>query len=215
MSEQRTRDRVAATGGARYTRPAARWCRRPVGRSLRPGADEIAALTTAPGVGLIVAASFVSVIDEAKRFRSAHEVEAYLGLVPREDSSGDKRRIGSITKQGNSYARAMLVQAAWTLMRSAEKDDPLRAWADAVATRRGKRIAVIAVARRLAGVLFAMWRDGSVYESALVGAASARGLRRNAQAETVRATAMQRAADKMKKRTAVRSRKERSLEASP
>src|SRR5262249_16210636 len=70
-------------------------------------------LQTAPGVAAIVAATFVSVIDDAGRFDRAHQVEAYLGLVPSEDSSGDRRRIGSITKHGNGYARAMLVQAAW------------------------------------------------------------------------------------------------------
>ena len=68
---------------------------------------------TAPGVGLIVAATFVSVIDEAHRFRNAHAVGAYLGLVPSENTTGGKRRLGAITKQGNSWARATLVQAAW------------------------------------------------------------------------------------------------------
>jgi len=70
-------------------------------------------LTTTPGVGPIVAASFVSVIDDANRFRRAHQVESYLGLVPSETSTGGKRRLGSISKQGNSYLRALLVQAAW------------------------------------------------------------------------------------------------------
>ena len=72
---------------------------------------------TVPGVGLIVAATFVSVIDDAKRFKNAHAVGAYLGLVPSESTTGgpDKRRLGSITKQGNRMARAMLIQAAWTI----------------------------------------------------------------------------------------------------
>jgi transposase len=65
-------------------------------------------LATAPGVGLIVAACFVSVIDEANRFDRAHQVQAYLGLVPSENTSV-KRKLGAITKQGNSYVRAMLV----------------------------------------------------------------------------------------------------------
>ncbi len=74
-------------------------------------------LATCPGVGPIVASSFISVIDEAGRFKKAHQVEAYIGLVPSEDTSG-KRRVGAITKQGNGYLRAMLVQAAWTVLRS-------------------------------------------------------------------------------------------------
>jgi transposase len=60
----------------------------------------IAFLMTAPGVGLMVAAMFVSVVDDAKRFTKAHHVESYLGLVPSEDSSGGRRRIGAISKQG-------------------------------------------------------------------------------------------------------------------
>jgi transposase len=86
----------------------------------------IALLATAPGVGLIVASTFVSVIDEARRFRNAQAVGAYLGLVPAESTTGgpDKRRLGSITKQGNTHARKMLVQAGWLILRSSDKDDP-------------------------------------------------------------------------------------------
>jgi hypothetical protein len=98
---------------------------------------------TAPGVGLIVAATFVSVIDEARRFKNAHSVGAYLGLVPSESTTGgpNKRRLGSITKQGNRMARVMLVQAAWTILRSRDRDDPLKRWAEHLANTRGKRIA--------------------------------------------------------------------------
>lgn len=151
-------------------------------------------LSTAPGVGSIVAASFVSVIDEAKRFRRAHQVESYLGLVPSESTSV-KRRLGAISKQGNSYVRAMLVQASWQILRL-RGDDPLKTWASAIAKRRGKRIAVVALARRLAGVLWAMWRDGTVYDPALVGRTSARGLTRQAQDITVVAAALKRATHK-------------------
>lgn len=86
----------------------------------------IAFLMTAPGVGLMVAAMFVSVVDDAKRFAKAHHVESYLGLVPSEDSSGGKRRIGAISKHGNSYLRALLVQAAWTILKGAPQGKPRR-----------------------------------------------------------------------------------------
>ena len=158
-------------------------------------------LTTTPGVGLIVSAAFVSVIDDAKRFQHAHQVESYLGLVPSEDTSGgrDKRRLGSITKHGNPYLRAMLIQAAWAIWRVRD-DDPLKRWGHAVAKRRGKRIAVVAMARRLAGVLWALWRDGTVYDAARVGQAIARGLNAQAQSIEVHAQAMKRAADKAHRR---------------
>jgi transposase len=137
----------------------------------------VAQLTSAPGVDLIVASVFVSVVDEAKRFPNAHKLESYLGLVPREDTTGgrDKQKLGSITKCGNPYARATLVQAAWCILRG-RGTDPLRAWTRSVERRRGKHIAVVALARRLAGVLWAMWRDGQPYDPSRLGTASARGL---------------------------------------
>jgi len=158
------------------------------------GEPVIEQLCTAPGVGPIVGATFVSVIDEAKRFRRAHQVESYLGLVPSENTSV-KRRLGAISKQGNSYARAMLVQASWQILRL-RGDDPLKTWATAIAKRRGRRVAVVALARRLTGVLWAMWRNGTVYDPARVGRTSARGLTRQAQDITVVAAALQRAAHK-------------------
>jgi transposase len=84
----------------------------------------IAQLTSTPSVGRIVAASFVSVIDDAHRFRNPHQVESYVGLVPSEDSSGGKRRIGAISKKGNSYPRALLVQSAWIILRAPNRVDP-------------------------------------------------------------------------------------------
>jgi transposase len=138
-------------------------------------------LTTVPGVGQIVAAAFVSVIDEASRFRNAHEVESYLGLVPSEDTSG-KRKLGAISKQGNSYVRALLVEAAWCIFRIRDDDDPLKRWAESVESRWGARAAVIAVARRLAGLLWAMWRDETEYNPNKLRAAAAAGLSSRARA---------------------------------
>lgn len=155
-------------------------------------------LMTAPGVGVIVAAAFVSVVDDAKRFRKAHQLESYLGLVPGEDSSGGKRRIGAITKQGNPYLRTLLVQAAWKILLMSDASDPLKAWGDALVARRGKRVAVVALARRLAGVLWAMWRDGTVYDAAVVGQASAEGTARKAQATQLVAAGIARATRKAK-----------------
>jgi len=123
-------------------------------------------LLTAPGVGPVTATAFVSTIDDIERFRSAHELEAYLGLVPSERSSGEKRQLGHITKAGNTRMRWLLVEAAWCILRSKKPETaPLRAWASAIAMRRGKRIAAVALARRLAGILFAMWRDGMAYDA--------------------------------------------------
>ena len=78
----------------------------------------VALLATAPSVGPLTASAVVSTIDDVTRFPSAHQFEAFLGLVPGEHSSGEKRRIGRITKAGNSRARYLLVEAGWRLLRS-------------------------------------------------------------------------------------------------
>jgi transposase len=155
---------------------------------------------TAPGVAVIVAATFVSVIDDAKRFRNAHAVSAYLGLVPGENTTGGRRRLGGITKHGNARARSMLVQSAWLILRTRPKDDALYRWASHIAETRGTKIAVVALARKLAGVLWAMWRDGTVYDAAFAAQTSSAGLRRQAQDAVLRADAMTRVAKKIHRR---------------
>jgi transposase len=98
-------------------------------------------------------------------------VRCYLGLVPREQSSGERQRRGKISKAGNKRARSLLVEAAWTIMRSKRTETGvLREWAAKVAARHGKRIAAVALARRLAGILYAMWRDETEYNPQILGA---------------------------------------------
>ncbi|MDP9000435.1 MAG: IS110 family transposase [Myxococcota bacterium] len=163
-------------------------------------ADSIIRLcATVPGVAVIVAATFVSVIDEAKRFRNAHAVSAYLGLVPGESTTGGKQRLGSITKRGNTHARAMLVQSAWLILRARDTGDPLRRWATDLAKTRGKKIAAVALARKLAGVLWAMWRDGTVYDPGFQARESTKGLHADAQSHELRAQAMALVAKKIQR----------------
>lgn len=125
-------------------------------------ADPVARrLMTAPGVGPVTALSYRATLDQIERFPDAGRVTAYLGLVPREDSSAERRHRGAITKAGPGRPRALLVQASWHIWRS-ERDGAaaLHAWVHRVAARRGRRIALVALARRLARCLYAMWRDG-------------------------------------------------------
>jgi transposase len=128
-------------------------------------------LMTAPGVGPVTAVAFVATVDRVTRFRSAHQLESYLGLVPREWSSSETQRKGSITKAGNTRMRWLLVEAAWCILRRKKKPETthLREWADRIALRRGSHVAAVALARRLAGILYAMWRDGSEYDPAQIG----------------------------------------------
>ena len=119
-------------------------------------------LMTAPGVGPLTAMRFVATLDDVKRFATAHDVQAYLGLTPGEHSSSTRTRRTHLTKAGSPQMRWLLVQAAWTALRCASTH-PMCSWATQVAERRGKRVAAVALARKLAGILFAMWRDGTTY----------------------------------------------------
>src|SRR5712691_6439275 len=132
--------------------------------TLAAGDPVVARLRTAPGIGPVTAVAWVATLDAVERFASAHQVEAYLGLVPSEQSSGERQHRGRITNQGNTRMRWLLVEAAWRVLRSPRPEAAgLKAWAERIAVRRGKRVAVGALARRLAGVLYATWRDGSNY----------------------------------------------------
>jgi len=86
-----------------------------------------------------------------------------FGLVPREDSSGERQRRGRITKAGPPMARSLLIQAAWVVWRQRAAGGQMHAWVLRLADRRGKRIAIVALARRLSRILYAMWRDGTDY----------------------------------------------------
>jgi transposase len=128
-------------------------------------------LQSVPGVGPIVGLTYRASLDTVDRFPSAGHVSSCLGLVPGEDSSGERRQRGHITKRGPSEARSMLIQAAWTCWRSRNvRTTHLRTWADALAARRGRRIAVVALARRLSRILFAIWRDGTTFAPRAVAA---------------------------------------------
>jgi transposase len=127
-------------------------------------------LMTVPGVGPSTAVRFVAALDEISRFRGAHAVESYLGLVPGENSSSERQRRTGITKAGPPALRWCLVQAAWAARRTRRKD-PMQRWADEIEKRRGKRVAVLALARKLAGILYAIWRNGTIYEPHRSGAA--------------------------------------------
>ena len=118
-------------------------------------------LMTHPGVGPLTALAFVLIIGRAERFQCGKQVASYLGLVPLEESSGNRRRLGHITKQGNALLRFLLVEAAQVSVRSIPE------WRNKyfhLMMRRGGKIAKVAMARRLAVQMFWMWRKGWDYE---------------------------------------------------
>ncbi len=118
-------------------------------------------LMTHPGVGSLTALAFVLIIGRADRFPCGKQIASYLGLVPLEKSSGNRRRLGHITKQGNALLRFLLVEAAQVSARSIPE---WRHKSFHLAMRRGRKIAKVAMARRLAVQLFWMWRKGWDYE---------------------------------------------------
>jgi transposase len=132
----------------------------------RASADPvICRLRTVPGIGPMTAVTYRAALDTWERFGDASASTAYLGLVPREDSSGTRHRKGAITKAGPGPVRALLVQAAWVVWRQRQGRAALHAWVERLAARRGRRIAVVALARRLARILYAVWRDETEYQA--------------------------------------------------
>jgi transposase len=121
-------------------------------------------LMSVPGVGPVTSLRFIAALDAVSRFPNAHAVQAFLGLTPGERSSSERQQRTGITKAGPAPVRRALVQAAWNLRRHRPLD-PISVWATQIEQRRGKLIATVAVARKLAGILFALWRDGSRYEA--------------------------------------------------
>jgi transposase len=118
-------------------------------------------LMTHPGVGPLTALAFVLIIGDVQRFHCGKQIASYLGLVPLEKSSGNRRRLGHITKQGSSMMRFLLVEAGQVTVRS------LPEWRSRyfhLMTRRGRKTAKVAMARRLAIRLYWMWRQEKDYE---------------------------------------------------
>ena len=143
---------------------------REIGRRLpadpRPGIPELTMPTTRrlmthPGVGALTALAFVLIIGNAERFQCGKQVASYLGLVPLEKSSGNRRRLGHITKTGSSMMRFLLVEAAQVTVRSLPE---WRSQYFRLMMSRGQKTAKVAMARRLATRLYWMWREGRDYQ---------------------------------------------------
>ena len=121
-------------------------------------------LMTHPGVGPTTALAFVLILGTPQRFRCGKQIGSYLGLIPSEASSGACRRLGHITKQGNTLLRFLLVEAAQATVRC---EPEWRRRFMHLALRRGRRIAKIAMARKLAVRMYWMWRKECEYQQLL------------------------------------------------
>lgn len=128
-------------------------------------------LQTMPLVGPVTAVAIVAALDTPTRFASAGHVSSYLGLVPSEASSAERQHRGHVIRSAHPSVRALLVQLAWRVWRSTTPAFAAqRAWVRQVALRRGRRLAIVGLARRLMRILFAMWRDAQPFRPAAVAA---------------------------------------------
>jgi transposase len=120
-------------------------------------------LMSAPGVGTIVALTYVSAIDDPTRFKSSKGVGAHFGLTPKKHQSGEKDITGRISKLGDGSVRAALYEAAHVILTRPIKGGALKSWAMRVAKRAGLAKATVALARKLAVILHRMWVDGTSF----------------------------------------------------
>jgi transposase len=136
---------------------------RAVERQLAALADDmpdVQLLQTVPGVGLITATALVALVTDIRRFPSGRHFASFLGLTPREDSSALRRRLGAISKQGDVYVRMLLTQGARSVVwhaKAAERPTSLQRWAMQTELRRGRNVAAVAVANKLARIIWAVW----------------------------------------------------------
>jgi transposase len=140
-------------------------CDRRLEKAMAEDAD-VKRLKTTPGVGTIVAACFVMAVRNPERFASGRQVGAYLGLVPSLYQSGKTFRRGRITKHGSKQARWLLCVAANALLRT-KRPSALKEWGQGLVERVGRKKAIVAIARKLASVMWAMLKNGRDFEPRL------------------------------------------------
>jgi transposase len=123
---------------------------------------DVVLLQTVPGIGLITATALVASVGDIQRFGSGRRFASYLGLTPKEDSTGLRRRLGAMSKQGDGYLRMLLIHGARSVLwhaKAAAAPSALQRWAVRTEQRRGHNVAAVAVANKLARIIWAVWRQ--------------------------------------------------------
>lgn len=125
----------------------------------------IQSLITIPGIGPLGSTALLAAVGDVSVFKNGREMAAWLGLVPRQYSTGGKNTLLGISKRGDVYLRQLLIHGARSALRGAErKDDRISRWATALQTRRHKNIAVVAMANKMVRIAFALLKKGEVYQ---------------------------------------------------
>ncbi|MGI9462766.1 MAG: IS110 family transposase [Aestuariivirgaceae bacterium] len=128
-------------------------------------------LATIPGIGPVTATALAASITDPEVFRSGREMAAWIGLVPRQNSTGGKLRLGRISKQGDQYLRWLLVAGAMSVIRHARrKDTANQPWLDDLIARRPAKVAAVALANKMARIAWVLLRQGGTYRQPVVTA---------------------------------------------
>jgi transposase len=123
-------------------------------------------LATIPGIGPVTASAILAAIGDGKQFKSGREFAAWVGLVPRQNSSGGKESLGHITKRGNMYIRRLLVSGATTQLRGKQRENaPGGQWFEDLLRRKPARVATVALANKLARITWAVLTKGESYRA--------------------------------------------------
>jgi transposase len=120
-------------------------------------------LMEVPGVGPVLASAIVASVPDARAFKTGRSLAAWIGLVPRQNSSGGKERLGGITKQGDRYLRQLLVVGALAVIRYAQRHGTKRPWLVQLLGRRTTKIAAVALANKMARMIWAIMTSGERY----------------------------------------------------
>ena len=127
-------------------------------------------LMEVPGVGPVLASAMVATVPDPAAFKSGRDLAAWIGLVPRQNSSGGKEKLGGITKQGDRYLRQLLVAGALAVIRYAQRHGTRRSWLVRLLSRRAPKIAAVALANKMARMIWAMMVTGERYREPVVAA---------------------------------------------
>ena len=137
--------------------------------------EDMRRLITIPGVGAITAASIKALVPDPAGFRSGRHFAAWLGLTPKSHSSGGKERLGKISKMGNPELRSLLVLGATSVLRHARDNKNASKWLTAIMARRPYKVAAVALANKIARIIWALLTKGGTYRNMepAIGTASA------------------------------------------
>ncbi len=135
-------------------------------RAWHRGNEASRRLEAIPGVGVISATALVATVGDASQFRSGRQLAAWLGLVPRQNSTGGKERLGRISKRGDGYLRRLLVHGARAVLRWSRNDPDKRTpWQEQLLARRPTNVVLVAMANKTARIAWALLSRGEAYRA--------------------------------------------------